>query len=122
MPAATKNFEVFKNEDWGFSGRLQKPDASFYDLAGSTMRMQVRPSAASSEIVIELNQTNGRLVFSAHPGDAGGVLTVWSIIVDKAILRQLPSGVFVYDNVWSRGTNDRRWLAGTVTLSEGATR
>lgn len=119
--AATRDFALTRNADWLYSARLKKADDTYHDLVGTTMRIQVRPDDDSDEVVIELNQDNGRLVFSAAEGDAAGVKTVWSIIVDKAVMRRLPKGSFIFDAIWSVGSVDRRFLAGAVTIENGAT-
>jgi hypothetical protein len=120
--AAQKNFTVFKNEDWAYAARLKKPDDTYHDLVGTVMRMQVRPAEGSRQIIIDLNQTNGRLVFVPHASDTGAVKTVFAITVDKIALNNIKAGTYVFDIVWTRDDSDRRIIEGTVIISDGVTR
>lgn len=122
MAAATKNFEVYRNADWTYSARLKKADNTYYDLAGTHFRMQVRPDDDSGEVVIELSDENGRITLSAYAGDSPGVLTVWGFTIDKLLVSKLPKGEFIHDVIWTRGTDDTRFLAGAVSIKNGATR
>lgn len=120
MSAAVKDIEIYLNEDLLKSFRFKKADGTGHDLTGTSIRIQIRRSEDSSEIILDLSNANGRIAFADQT--AADTKGVWSISVQNTSLRGLPVGDFVYDVLWISGTNERRVMAGSAKFFRGTTR
>lgn len=84
------------------------------DLTGYTARMQMRSTAASSTVVLDLTIANGRIAIDG----ATGRITLSIAAADTAGL----SGAGVYDLELVNGLIVQRILEGSYTISPEVTR
>jgi hypothetical protein len=84
------------------------------DLSGYSARMQLRTSAASNTVVLDLTTANGRI---AIDGTAGKI----SLLIAAADTAGL-SGTGVYDLELVNGAIVQRILEGSYTISPEVTR
>jgi len=120
MPAASYDFEIEQG------ATLIKPivwkdsSGAAVNLTGYTAKMQIRKSAASEEVLLELSSTNGKLVLTTGSGTGAGTITmIFSATTTAAI-------------GWSRGKYDleltsadgtvTRLMEGEITVSKEITR
>ncbi len=87
------------------------------DLTGATARMQVRLNAASDDVLLELNDSNGRLVIT---DEQSGELTMEISATDTAAL-DFTQGVYDMEIEYANGVVNRI-LYGNVKLSKEITR
>lgn len=83
------------------------------DLTGYSVRMQVRPDAASREIFVQLDAANGRAAI------AGGTV---SLALTAEETGRLTFGDAVYDVLLESAENVIRLIEGKATISPGVTR
>ena len=84
---------------------------------GSKVKMQLRPTADSVIVALELTRDNGRLILTDHN------TSTFKIEVPAEDMKALPAGTFAYDIVIEYpSTRVRRPIAGTVTIVQGVTR
>ena len=85
------------------------------DLTGSTAKAQVRATITSEEVLVELTTENGGIVLG---GVAGTVEMIFSPVHTVGVTWRAA----VYDLEIITGTEVRRLLQGTITLSPEVTR
>jgi hypothetical protein len=87
-----------------------------YNLTGYTARMQVRSTAASSTIVLELTTANSRITLG---GTAGTV----NLLVAADVTAALTPGLYVYDlELVSGGGEVTRLIEGNFNVKAEVTR
>lgn len=106
------------NETWAY-GPISLVDA-IGPIAlpmGTQIRMQIRPSAESTNIALELSLDNGRLVIESI--EAATI----SILVSASAMLDVAAGSYAYDIVVEQPSGRRvRCVAGTATIIQGVTR
>jgi hypothetical protein len=90
-----------------------------YDIANYTARMQIRQTATSASIILELTTVNGRITLGNTLATKGQV----NLLVDATTTAALTPGLYVYDLelVSSTGVVDRI-LEGNFKVSAEVTR
>ena len=87
-----------------------------YNLTGYTARMQVRSTAASTEIILELTTANTRIVL----GGAAGTI---ELTVAANVTTALTPGLYVYDlELVSGGGEVTRLIEGNFNVKAEVTR
>jgi hypothetical protein len=89
------------------------------DLSGYTARMQVRATAESATVLIELTTANGRIVLGPWSGGAAGTITLTIAAADTAALT---AGRALYDLELISGSVVTRLIQGVCTISRNITR
>jgi len=113
MPAAKLNLTVEQGAD--FSKRLVWRDKNKrpVNLTGYTAKMQVRSSAGSPTVILELSTTNGRI---SLPGSGAIELTIASNDTET-----ITSGV--YDlKLYAPDGKEIRFIEGKLTVTPGVTK
>lgn len=88
------------------------------NLSGFTIKMQVRPTKSSTQVLVELSTANGRVVITDA---AAGKFRLALTAAETAALN--PSTAGVYDILLTRPDGVvTRLLEGGVTISGGVTR
>lgn len=113
MPAAKLNLTIEQGTTFTKSLTWRDKNKRPVPLTGYTARMQIRPSAASSEVILELSTDNGRIVLSP-----AGVIKIDLSPADTSALK-----TGVYDLEMTDG-NGRvtRLIEGKITVSLEVTR
>ena len=87
-----------------------------YNLTGYTARMQVRSTAASSTVILELTTANSRITL-------GGAAGTVNLLVAANITAALTSGLYVYDlELVSGGGEVTRLIEGNFNVKAEVTR
>ncbi|TBW33344.1 hypothetical protein EYW49_20510 [Siculibacillus lacustris] len=90
------------------------PWAAAYGLDAAAWRLQVRPDAASANLVLDMNTANGRATYST------GVV-VFS--APQSVISPLVAGSYVWDFGFTASGGDFiRCDGGMLTLRQGVTR
>lgn len=113
MPAAKLNLTVEQGAD--FYKRLVWRDKNKrpVNLTGYAAKMQVRSSAGSPAIILELSTANGRIAF---PG-SGAI----ELIIAASDTEAIASGV--YDlKLYTPGGKEIRFIEGKLTVMPGVTK
>lgn len=113
MPAAKLNISIEQGAT--FSKRLVWRDKNKrpVPLTGYTAKMQVRPSATSATVILELSTANGRITF---PGAGVIQLDVAANDTDA-----ITSGV--YDlKLYAPSGQEIRFIEGKLTVTPGVTK
>lgn len=84
------------------------------DLTDLDLRMYVRPSTDSGEIVLKLTVDNGRLIIVEDDEEAN-----LEIFIPKNALSVIPEGIYVHD---LRDWEGRRIWKGKINFVRGVTR
>lgn len=85
------------------------------DLTGYTAAMQVRPTAASATVILELTTENTRITL----GGAAGTL---DLLVDAATMEAITPGKYFYDLELYTGSTVIRLIEGSFTVKAEVTR
>lgn len=85
------------------------------DLTNYTALMQVRPTAASGVVLLELSTDNGGITL-------GGALGTITLHVDATTTGDLPPGTAVYDLELSTGETVTRLVEGKFTVTAEVSR
>jgi hypothetical protein len=113
MPAAKLNISIEQGAT--FTKRLVWRDKNKrpVPLTGYTAKMQVRPSATSANVILELSTANGRITF---PGPGVVQLDVAANDTDA-----ITSGV--YDlKLYAPSGQEIRFIEGKLTVTPGVTK
>lgn len=113
MPAAKLNLNI--EQGTSYTKRLVWRDKNKrpVPLTGYSARMQIRPTVASTEVILELSTVNGRITLGA-----GGAIT---LTLNPSETSQLKAGV--YDLELTDGDGRvTRLIEGKVTVSPEVTR
>lgn len=116
MKTGYNNFEIFSNAT--FEAQLTWRDANKQpiDLTGWDAQMQIRSSAESATVLLELTVTNGRITL----GDAAGTI---DLSVDASEFTAIDWDTGVYDLLLiSPATRVVRLLNGKIVVIQGVTR
>lgn len=89
MKPGKYNIKFYRKETFDVSV-VYKIDSVAVDLSGYTADMQVRPSAGSGTLIVELTTENGRIAVNTVVGQIELMLT-------SAETEALPLGQYVYD-------------------------
>lgn len=92
-----------------------KLDATPVDLTGYTAAMQVRPTAPSAVVLLDLDSAGNGITL----GGAAGTI---QILIDATTTGALAPGTFVYDLELTDGTNVTRLVQGKFTVTAEVTR
>jgi hypothetical protein len=90
MPAATYNIICDQGATLDRSLTLKDSAGSLANLTGFSAKMQVRTTASSSGVALELSTVNSRVIL-------GGALGTVRLKVDAATTAALTAGDYVYD-------------------------
>jgi hypothetical protein len=87
-----------------------------YNLTGFTARMQVRSTASSTDVILELTTANSRIVL-------GGAAGTVELIVAADVTTRLTPGLYVYDlELVSGGGEVTRLIEGNFNVKAEVTR
>lgn len=114
MPATKLNLPVEQGANFIKSFTLKDSKRRPINLTGYTARMQVRPSVASEQVIVELSTANGKIVITPLIGLVKLQLTA-------AETQVLSSGVYDLELVDASGFVIRL-LEGKFTVSPEVTR
>lgn len=118
MTPGILNFTIYQGATFRKVIRLQQESIpSEVVLTDCTVRMQVRATIASSDVLIELNESNGRAVIT---NEMEGEIALLISDEDTAAL-SFGSAVYDLELEYSDGTVDRL-LSGRIKLSPEVTR
>lgn len=99
-------------------------DGTYRSFAGCTVKMQVRPSAGSATLIVELNTSNGK-GFATQRALPNGGGTVWGIelkLTDEETAA-LAANVYVYDMEITNADGDVvRFIQGSFEVVAEVTR
>lgn len=109
---AQYNIKIWRNDTWSQTFAILA-DTTPVDLTGCTIVIQVRPTASSSEVALELNTTEGSI-------SIGGVDTN-QITLNKIV--DVPAGSYVYDmNVTFPSDEVKTYIWGNFIVQEDITK
>lgn len=109
---AQYNIKIWRNDTWSQTFAILA-DTTPVDLTGCTIVIQVRPTASSSEVALELNTTEGSI-------SIGGVDTN-QITLNKIV--DVPAGSYVYDmNVTFPSGEVKTYIWGNFIVQEDITK
>lgn len=117
MTPAKLDLTIYQGATFKRILRLKDSNDVAIDLTGAEARMQVRGHVGDETPILELNDTNGRLVMT---DPVNGEITLLVSNEDTAAL-DFSSGVYDLELAYSDFTVDRV-LYGTVRLSKEVTR
>ena len=115
MPAAT--YDMICDQGSTFTNVIQITDSDgvAVNLTGFTARMQVRPSASSSTLLLELTNANSRITITSAEGKI-------NLSVDASTTAALTPGNYVYDLETVNGAVIERILQGAFIVRAEVTR
>ena len=114
--AATVNLVIEQGANFSHIVGLTNSDGSIFNLTGYEARMQIRPTVASSTVLLELTVVNGRISVNAPAGQ----LTLSISNADTAAMTWR-SGVYDLELISGAGIVTRI-MQGNATLSLEVTR
>ena len=111
------DFTLANNATFERSFTLLDDNSTVIPLAQTAIRMQIRPSADSTTILLTATNAQGDMI-SITNLDAGIV----DLLVSANTLRSIPGGAYVYDIIVQHPSG-RVWrpFAGAITLIAGVT-
>ena len=116
MPASVKNILIEQGATFTLTLSIKsKSTGQPVDISGHTARMQVRPTVASSTVLVSATTENGKITVT---GSTGTIAVTLSATETAA----LDFGSAVYDLESVSGATVKRRLQGVVTLSKEVTR
>lgn len=115
MPAGTYNFAAEQGATLARTILYTDADEVETDLTGFTAAMQVRPTAASATVILELTTENSRITL----GGAAGTI---DIDVDASTMEAMTPGKYVYDLELYNDGVVIRLIEGSFTVKAGVTR
>lgn len=116
MSAATYNFEIEQGATLVKAFVWKDSNGSPVNLSGYTAKMQFRKSVSSSDVLLEMSTTNGRISITAGTGTV-------ALVLDAATSAAITWSSAVYDlELTSSGGIVTRLLQGSVTVSKEVTR
>ena len=115
MPAGTYNFLAEQGATLARTILYTDADEVETDLTGFTAAMQVRPTAASATVILELTTENSRITL-------GGAAGTVDLLVDAATTEALTPGKYFYDLELYTGSTVIRLIEGTFTVKAEVTR
>ena len=115
--AINRDIHIDRSETWDdFSFTWKDDDGNPYNLTGFTAKMQVRPNAKSSRVILELTTENGGISIG---GETGKV----SFLVSREDLLEITDANGEYDLVlFSAGGIPDCLFRGRVTFGPAVTR
>ncbi len=116
MPAATYNFKIEQGTTLLKPVVWKDSNGAPVNLTGYTAKMQIRASAYSDEVLLELSTTNGRITLDAV---AGKVTLIFSPTITSAI--NWRRGKYDLELTAANGTVTRL-IEGEITVSQEVTR
>lgn len=109
---AQYNIKIWRNDTWSQTFAILA-DTTPVDLTGCTIVIQVRPSASSSDVALELSTTEGTI-------SIGGVDTN-QITLNKIV--DVAAGSYVYDmNVEFQSGEVKTYIWGNFIVQEDITK
>jgi len=115
MPAGLYNFAAEQGATLARTILYTDADEVETDLTGYTAAMQVRPTAASATVTLELTTENGRITL-------GGAAGTVDILVSAATMEAITPGKYYYDLELYSGATVIRLIEGTFTVKAEVTR
>lgn len=116
MPAATYDFEIEQGTTFEKTFRWKDVNEDPVNLTGAEIRMQIRRSVNSDDVLLELSTTNGRII----SGGATGDITL-RLVESVSAAIEWRRGVYDLEVEASDGTVTRL-LQGAITISREVTR
>lgn len=114
--AATKNLLIEQGATFRLTLSIKnKSTGQPVNISGHTARMQVRPTVASSTVLINATTENGKIAVTGATGTI-------AVTISATETAALDFGSAVYDLESVSGATVTRRLQGTVTLSREVTR
>lgn len=117
MTPGKLNLTIYQGSTFRRVIRLTDPNGDAIDLSGATARMQVRETIDDEDVLLELNEDNGRATITDA---AGGEITLL-VEADDTELLDFTTGVYDIEIEYADGSVDRV-LYGKATLSKEVTR
>lgn len=117
MPAAKVMLTIEQGATYNQTLLYFNPDGvTPINLTGVTAKMQIRPTAESSTLIIELSTTNGRIVIVPLEGKL-------TLSITDEDTNALPAGKYVYDlELYNPDGTTARFIEGKVTIHAAVTR
>ena len=115
MPAGLYNFAAEQGATLSRTILYTDADEVETDLTGFTAAMQVRPTAASGTVILELTTENTRITL-------GGAAGTVDLLVDAATMEALTPGKYYYDLELYNDSTVIRLIEGTFTVKAEVTR
>lgn len=116
MAAGKLDISIEQFADWSLDLETSEDAGSgpaAVDWTGYSVRMQIRPTAGSRTILLQLDEANGRAAI------VGGTV---SFSLDNEETARLTFGEAVYDVLLESATDAIRLIEGAAVVSEGVTR
>jgi hypothetical protein len=111
------NISIQQGSKYELSIQARNNDNTVMDLTGYSGRMQVRPTKASSTVLLDANTTNGRITINAP----GGIVSV-SVGADVTALLNWTVAYYDLEVYTVDPTNVKRLVEGYASLSREVTR
>jgi len=117
VTATVVDFTVANNETWDNRFTLLDAAGAPVNLAGRTIKMQLRDPAQFTNVVLELSTDNERIV-AIDP--AGGI---WALAVPASVAKDVPAAAYAYDVIDYLAADPRVWRRqkGTLSVEKGIT-
>jgi hypothetical protein len=114
--AGQYDITIDQGATWTLALTYKDGEGAVVDLSGYTAKMQIRPFARSSKVILERSTEAETIVL----GGAAGTVSVTATAAETGALKP---GVGVYDlELYSPIATTIRLLQGDVTISAGVTR
>ena len=115
MPAGTYNFLAEQGATLARTILYTDANDVATNLTGYTAAMQVRPTAASATVTLELTTENSRITL-------GGAAGTVDLLVDAATMEDLTPGRYYYDLELYTGSTVIRLIEGVFNIKAEVTR
>jgi hypothetical protein len=111
-------FVVEQGANWTATIACKNEDGTIRNLTGASVRMDVRIHPESTQTLVELSTTNGRIAVDLP----NGIITLQLTAVETALLDVPYTNRLVYDILLTLSGNIEKILKGTIVSNESVTR